>query len=936
MVSDNEDDLLQKQEQWIFQQILDLIPVWIFWSDMEGNIVYTYDNIYFRTLSESLVYYPSLERLGELFQMNQGGVCPKDVHGRGWARYSSGDPAAIVHEAINIGVVDSLWTQTNGKVSYIRSKSVTVVNNITEKPFRYGYTVDRGIEQELLVKNVELKEALERAEAASHTKDLLLANVSHELRTPLNGLLGMAALLRNSANLTNEQMEFVDAIWESGSGLQKVIEDLLQYSRLELGKITLESTPYSIQSVCDSVVSTLRGAVVEKPAVAFTLEIDSRVPSIVLGDSGRLRQVLLNLVGNALKFTDEGSVRLFVRRSDPGDSDAVQIDGAILFEISDTGIGIPSPMLNRLFKPFSQILQQTANFVGRLEFVEDNPINQKVVVKFLSKVLLVPETAVNGREATEKALRAFEEGDPFDIVLMDIMMPIMSGIEAAQAIRSFPPGFPQPLIIALTANTTERDVQTYREIMEGFISKPIQYNTFITVLEDVLRNRSTSPRPASANSVGNCHEQQVHMSESLPTHPTPDLIAVLVPTHEFRPIILHVSIPATDLDLLNQATEAAERSRTPSCTLPFRSPDNPPAAPPAHLQLNALHAPICIPRILAPLFLDGSYPSHRLSAFNPVLSLYVSSIVAGVWHPGSDSQMDVDSQALSTGYVPTKSSGYTQVASMVRLMSMQLWCYAVPLTTSWECVVRWAVEGLASKPGEEAQESLVVEVGAGKGYWARGIERTARGLGRMVKVVCFDKVGTDPLDEMRWVGDILPGDVEHVIEDDSEHEESDEDEDLNANSDIPDSSLTCFHPVHRGGPLTATRFAFPTVSPPRLSGNSHHMAPLLLLCWPPLGSSMALRALNAWMLGARERENGVVNGTGLGKVVRVAVVAPDVELGAQTSGSAGTNLNHPITATPDFWTTLRTTWTCVEVVKGVGWYGTGGRDAVGLWEKVVA
>ncbi|KXS20707.1 hypothetical protein M427DRAFT_40982 [Gonapodya prolifera JEL478] len=554
-----EDDMLRAQERRVFQQILDLVPVWIYWCDMDGNILYTVDNEYFRKLSS---------------------CTPEDVKG----------------EAFDAGLVDSLWKRKDGKVSYIRSKNVAVTDVESGIAFRYGYTVDRGLEHELLVKNEQLLDALERAEAGSRTKDLLLANVSHELRTPLNGLLGMARLLRETPGLSPDQMEYVDGVEESGIVLQKVIEDLLEFSRMEMGKTSLEAAPFSVRGVCEGVVSTLNAAVLKRPNVTLNVDIADDVPDTLIGDSGRLWQILMNLTGNALKFTEEGTVRLSVCRSaGPADLqkdteeslqkaivDAPKQSGVwLLFSVSDTGIGIPEPMIDRLFKPFFQvdpstnrkyggtglglaIAKQLVEIMGgsitvksrssapnqgstfsftiraaietqphangsnttdeasspqhsqprsrpapskgpsfelkrdsplrlhkpRILIAEDNEINQRVVVKLLSKLALSSEIASDGREAVDSALRAVQEGKPFDVILMDIMMPRMSGIEATHAIRAFPPEYPQPHIIALTANASERDVSSYLKIMEGFVSKPIQFENFVTTLEHVVRLRN--------------------------------------------------------------------------------------------------------------------------------------------------------------------------------------------------------------------------------------------------------------------------------------------------------------------------------------------------------------------------------------------------------------------------------------------------------------
>ncbi len=383
----------------------------------------------------------------------------------------------------------------------------------------------------MVYRNVTVQHALvqakERAEAASRAKGQFLANMSHEVRTPLNGIMGMAALLVETP-LTDEQREFAQVIRTSASALLDIVNDVLDVSKVEAGMMVIERAPFDLRAACEDVVSLCAQIAAER-GVELHLDYDRDCPSELVGDVGRVRQILLNLVTNALRFTPQGWVRVVVRERDKRDRGSL-IDIAVV----DTGVGIAPDKMEYVFEKFTQAdtsttrrfggtglgltisrgltqlmggtltvvsaLGEGSTFTARLPFarpdgmgsvappsheqldawrplsralrvlvVEDNPTNQRVAVQLLKKLGASAEVAVDGGDAINR-LRS----RVYDVVLMDCHMPVMDGLEATRAIRALSGESATVPIIAMTASAMEDDrVACIAAGMNAYVSKPV-------------------------------------------------------------------------------------------------------------------------------------------------------------------------------------------------------------------------------------------------------------------------------------------------------------------------------------------------------------------------------------------------------------------------------------------------------------------------------
>ena len=518
-------DITERKEaesQVIFQaSLLDQVRNAVIATDLEGRI------IYWNHFSEELYSWKADEVLGKNIAQT---IVPDGLHGL---------IKDVIEDIMRYGYRETeLVVQRKDGSLFPASYVFNVLKDQLGRSMGFvGVSVDlterKKVEQDLRL-------AKECAESATKAKSVFLANMSHEIRTPMNAVIGLTGILLNT-NIDSEQRDYIETIRSSGDALLAVISDILDFSKIEGGMLDLENEPFDLQQCLDASVNMVSSAVAEK-GLKLSSKIDPTVPRRLWGDLTRLKQILVNLLGNAVKFTEGGEISVHVS-SRPKDGKY-----ELMFAVKDTGIGISNDRMSRLFQSFSQVDASTTRKYGgtglglaisrnlaelmggriwaesesgkgsvfyftisakaspdlspaelqgalflpvfgqehfakkhlRILLAEDNAVNQKVATRMLERLGYKADIAANGKEV----LGALQS-HPYDLVLMDVQMPEMDGLEATRRIRRMPGR--QPYIIAMTAHAMKGDREECLEAgMNDYVSKPVRMEDLQAAVERSL------------------------------------------------------------------------------------------------------------------------------------------------------------------------------------------------------------------------------------------------------------------------------------------------------------------------------------------------------------------------------------------------------------------------------------------------------------------
>ena len=497
------------------------------------------DKVYFSPRWKSMIGYAE-DEIADDFSEWETRLHPDD-HDRAMATveaYLSGQSAPYE--------LEHRLRHKDGGYRWILARGVAI-HDETGRPYRMaGSHLDLSA---LKQAQAELEQAKEAAEAASRAKSEFLANMSHEIRTPMNGIIGMIGLTLDT-ELTPTQREYLSLADQSADSLLRILNDILDFSRVEAGKLDLIPAPFDLRECLGDTMKTL-GLRAASKGLELAWHVPPEVPDRVVGDAGRLRQILVNLTGNAIKFTDQGEVLVSVAQ-DSRSPDEV----ALHFAVSDTGIGIPADKLRLIFDAFVQadgsatrrfegtglglaISSQLVSLMGgriwvesevgkgskfhfsitlgletgvpavppvdasgleglRVLVVDDNATNRRILEELLRSWSMQPTVIASGPEALAETERAAAAGEPYPLAVLDAMMPGMDGFQLARSLRQLPQ-MDEVTIIMLSSGAQQQDLIRSQEAgIRLHLTKPVKPSELLDAILTVLSAEGTAAAGGSA------------------------------------------------------------------------------------------------------------------------------------------------------------------------------------------------------------------------------------------------------------------------------------------------------------------------------------------------------------------------------------------------------------------------------------------------------
>ncbi len=609
----------------------------------------------FRTLSESSpVGIVQTDAAGLCLYTNArwqalAGLSLEESLGEGWSRCIHPDDRERVVQAWR-GCARSgqefdgelRFVTPAGRVRWVHARTAVVRDSKGEVTEHVGTVED--VTQRRQAEEA-LRQAKDAAEVATRSKSEFLANMSHEIRTPMNGVIGMTGLLLDTT-LSREQRQFVDMLRASGEALLTLINDLLDFSKIEAGKLELETLDFDLHAVVEEVASLLAAKAHGKKLELACL-VHHEVPAALRGDPGRLRQILLNLLGNAIKFTETGEVVLRARLEDRNDRSAV-----VRFEVTDTGVGIEKEAQERLFRPFTQADGSTARKFGgtglglaisrqlvelmrgriglesqpgrgstfwfnarldiqpegaraqtrpreslrglRVLVVDDNLTNRAILTEQTRSWKMEVQDVAGGTQALVRLRAAVSRGKRYDLAIIDMQMPGMDGLELGRAIRRDRLLADTRLIMLTSAGLRGTAEESRRAGFAGFLTKPVGQSQ----LYDCLATVMGSPASASAASDAPPLVTRHTIRESKSRSRTRILVAddnetnLMVAVQMLRRLGCHAEVAANGLEVIEALKKIPFDAVLMDCQMPEMDGYTATRAIRAGEQASGRHVPI--------------------------------------------------------------------------------------------------------------------------------------------------------------------------------------------------------------------------------------------------------------------------------------------------------------------------------------------------------